>query len=343
MHRLMVVVVLCSCATQSPARPLSVKAEPERPRAQPPQLVVTGQIEAAASDVDALVHAVRARVQEAGGHVMNEEVSGTARDTPRATLRLRLPAPEVAPLCDWLATHSQVLARHLGAQDVAREYLDEELALHNLRTTLDRLEEIAAQDGKLADVLEIEREMNRVRGEIERLEGSHRALGDQVALATVDLSIAAADEALAPRAMFQLMPSAGVLALAEPRGRRGLRAGAGLTLMFSRHAALELQLFAGAPGEGRSALVTLHTGAYSDFFGGGRRRFLNPHLGLFAGGGALDGDGAFTTGASFGVELYRGPRLLVDLATRAQLLLYGDGGPPSELAVQGALSAGVPF
>jgi hypothetical protein len=324
--------------------PLPGRAEPAlAPQVQAPQLVVTGQVEVATADVDGLVHAVRARVQAARGHVMNEEVTGTLRDTPRATLRLRLPAPEVPLLVDWLATQAQVLARHLGAQDVAREYLDEELALRNLHTTLERLEDIAAQGGKLSDILEIEKELTRVRGEIERLEGNHRVLGDQVALATIDLSIAPVEEALAPRAMFQLLPSGAVLALADPRGRRAVRAGAGLALMFSRHGALELQLFPAQSGEGRSALLTLHTAAYSDFFGGGRRRFLNPYLGLFAGGGALDGHGAFTAGVELGLELYRGPRLLVDLGTRAQLLLHGDKGPPSDLAVQAALAAGVPF
>jgi hypothetical protein len=343
MQRFIALALLCSCAAEYPAAPRrpGVPFEPLLPAAQPVHLVVTGDIQVAAADVDSLVHAVRGRVQAVRGHVVNEEVTGTARDTPRAALRLRLPPAEVPPFVDWLATRSQILARHLGAQDVARDYLDEELALRNLRTTVERLEHIAAQGGKLADVLEVEREMTRVRGEIERLEGNHRALGDQVALATIDVSITPAEEALAPRAMFQLTPSAAVLALVEARGRQAVRAGAGVTLMFSRHGALELQLFPGRVS--RSALLTVHTAAYSDFFGGGHRRFFNPYLGLLAGGGSLDGQSAFTAGAALGVELYRAPRLLVDLGARAQCLLYGDKGPPSDLAVQVALGLGVPF
>ena len=54
---------------------------------------------------------------------------------------------------------------------------------------------------------------------------------------------------------------------------------------------------------------------------------------LFAGGGSLDGYGAFTAGAELGLELYRGPRLLVDLTTRVQALLYGEDGLPTDLAV----------
>jgi hypothetical protein len=341
--RSIVLLFLCSCATQSlGGSGPSPEPEVAPPRARTAEVVATGEVEVAAADVDGLVHAVRARVLSAGGHVLNEDLTGAARDQPRATLRLRLPPPEVPPFVDWLATRGQVLARHLAARDVSRAYLDEELALHNLRTTLERLEDIAAQGAKLADILALEKEMSRVRGEIERLEGSHRALGDQVALATIDLTITPADEALAPRVMFQLVPSATVLALADSRGREAVRVGAELTLMFSRHASLELQLFP-ARGGTRSALLTFHGAVYSDIFGGGRRRLLNPYVGLLAGGGSLDGHGAFSAGAVLGVELYRSPRLLVDLSARAQGLFYGEGGPPSDLVAQAGLGMGVPF
>jgi hypothetical protein len=113
--------------------------------------------------------------------------------------------------------------------------------------------------------------------------------------------------------------------------------------MFSRYGALELQLFPARGAEPRATLVTVHTAVYSDFLGGGRRRFLNPYIGLLAGGARVSGAGAFTAGAAVGVELYRGPRLLVDLTTRAQVLLYSDDKRPSDTAVQAALGVGMPF
>jgi len=113
--------------------------------------------------------------------------------------------------------------------------------------------------------------------------------------------------------------------------------------MFSRHGALELQLFPASGAEPRAVFVTLHSAAYSDFLGGGRRRFLNPYLGLLAGGAQVSGDGAFTAGASLGLELYRGQRLLVDVTTRAQVLFYSKDRRPAETVLQAALGAGVPF
>jgi hypothetical protein len=139
------------------------------------------------------------------------------------------------------------------------------------------------------------------------------------------------------------LPSAAVLALVDARGRRPLRAGGGLTVMFGRAAALELLLFEATGRQRRSALFTVHSAAYSDFLGAGRRRWLNPYLGLLVGGGSLDGLGFFTAGASAGVELYRGPRLLVDVGARAQGLFHGKDDQPADLALQMGVGVGFPF
>ncbi len=45
----------------------------------------------------------------------------------------------------------------------------------------------AQRTGKLSDVLEVEREVSRVRGEIEQMEAERRTTADQVTFATVQL------------------------------------------------------------------------------------------------------------------------------------------------------------
>jgi hypothetical protein len=338
-----------ACATTAPAgaRPDHLRAEEAASAEAAPEerekVVVTGTIEAVAADVDALVRAVRDRVREAGGRVMNEEVTGLARDGTRALMRLRLPPPQVAPFADWLTTASEVRSRNLSSEEVSEAYRDRALAIHNLRATMTRLEALVAGGGNLSEVLTIEREITRVRGEIEQLEGAQRHLAARAAMATVDLQLAPAEAARAPRALFDLVPSATVLVFTDQRPRHDVRPGAGLTLMFTRQAGLELQLFPTRGSDPRSVLATLQGTVFSDFLGGGRRPFLNPYLGLLAGGGSVNGHGAFTTGGLVGVELYRAAHLLVDLRARGQVLLYGQGERPADLVLQAGLGVGVPF
>jgi hypothetical protein len=310
-------------------------------------LVVTGRVDVAADDVAGLVRELRQRVTGARGAIMTEEMTAATGEPPRATLRLRLPPPEVQPLLDWLGARAQILSRDLKAADVSREFVDRQMAIKSLRVTATRLQKlIEERPGVLADVLAIERELTRVRRELEQHEGAQRLLADQVARATLDLTItptAIGAAPIAPRAKFQLMASGGLLGFADARGRAGARAGAGVTLLFNRLAALDLQIFPATDREARSFTVSLSSAFYSDFLGGGRRRFLNPYLGLLLVAGSIDGLGMSGPGALVGVELYRGEHLLVDLQTRAQGFFYSGDKRPDDLALQGVLGAGVPF
>lgn len=70
----------------------------------------------------------------------------------------------------------------------------------------------------------------------------------------------------------------------------------------------------------------------------GRRRFLNPYLGLRLGYGYV-GDDLFVLGADVGVELYKHKWVLVDAFARTMVLL-GDGG---DAAVQAGAAVVVLF
>jgi hypothetical protein len=81
---------------------------------------------------------------------------------------------------------------------------------------------------------------------------------------------------------------------------------------------------------------------YSDFLGGGRRRYLNPYLGLRVGGGLVNDHGTFSFGGEVGVELVRSKLFLVDVTGRALGFIYGSG-VPNDVVLEGVAAVGVPF
>lgn len=81
-------------------------------------------------------------------------------------------------------------SRSETSDDVTEAYVDLEARISNQRKLEQRM--IAMVDerpGKLSELLEIERELSRVREEIERMEGRMRVLADQTSLATVHLRV----------------------------------------------------------------------------------------------------------------------------------------------------------
>lgn len=67
--------------------------------------------------------------------------------------------------------------------------MDTEAKLRNLRRTEERLLEHLNRTGKLSDILLVERELNRVRGEIDLLEGKLRFLQHRIAFSTLSITL----------------------------------------------------------------------------------------------------------------------------------------------------------
>ncbi len=308
------------------------------------RFVVTGEIALVTPDVIAVVAAIRARVSANGGSIASERVNGDPEHR-QATLQLRLPPTAASLFLDWLGTQATVDARHFESTDVTRQWFNRDLAIKNLGITMSRLQDLANRpDAELAHVLEIERELTRVRGEIEQLQGAQRLLEDQVARATLTVEVSTKPGIHPePELKFELVPHLTLMRLADPGPRDG-RVGAGVTMMFSRWFSLDFEILPQKDLQPRSYFFTAATGLYSDFLGGGERRYLNPYIGFRLGAAKLDGYGAFAYGADIGLELVRYRLFLVEIQGRAMGLWYDRStSPTSDIVLEGILGVGVPF
>jgi hypothetical protein len=328
-------------AEQVPGAALAGPTSPDR-------LVINGTVTVRTADVAQLVLDIRGRVAEVGGSVVGESIRGNAEEG-HAEMRLRLPPAQAVPFADWLGTRATLEARNLDATDVSRQFVDQELAIKNLHITMARLQELAKRpDAPLKDVLEAERELTRVRGELERLEGEHRLLSDQIARATLTVHIRPRKGAhegpvhVEPELKFELMPRFVALHFLDARGRSADRWGGGVTLMFTRAFSIDAWMLPRDGAVSRSFLFYGAVAGYSDFMGGGRRRFLNPYLGVRAGGGLLEGNGAFSMGADVGLELVHWKHFLLEVSGRGAAYVYHKD-LPYDVTLEGTAGIGVPF
>jgi Domain of unknown function (DUF4349) len=309
------------------------------------KLMITGAVTAITDDVAGLMAAVRVHAMEVGGTIADEELSGDAQHRS-ASITLRLPPTAMTAFIDWLGQRSTLDGRRLTATDVTREYFDRDLAIRNLELTMSRLHDLAKRpNAELKDVIAVENEMTRVRGELEKLHGEQRLLGDRVARATLTVQLSMIHGVHAePELKFELVPHLALLHLVDAGSRATNRAGLGVSVMFSRWFSLDFEMLPRKDADARSYLLTITTATYSDFLGGGRRRFFNPYLGLRAGGAKLNGFTAFAYGADVGLEIVRFKLFLVEISGRALGLWYHRDNPPtSDIVLEGLLGVGVPF
>jgi anti-sigma factor RsiW len=82
----------------------------------------------------------------------------------------------------------------LGTEDVTKAYFDTDARLKNARVMEQRLiEMLKTKTGKVADLLQVEKELGRVREEIEKMQGELKYWDSQVQFATVTISLSEKD------------------------------------------------------------------------------------------------------------------------------------------------------
>ncbi|MCX5772011.1 MAG: DUF4349 domain-containing protein [Candidatus Hydrogenedentes bacterium] len=130
-----------------------------------------------------------------GGFVGNldEVTDGLERHT--VVLEVRVPADKLDGALEALDAFGKVLNRQVNAQDVTKEYVDNESRIRNLTKTEERLLDHLSKTGKMEDTLKIEVEINRVRDQLELIQGRQRVLSHRVAFSSITATFTEAPKA----------------------------------------------------------------------------------------------------------------------------------------------------
>lgn len=124
------------------------------------------------------------------GFVADAQILQNADGHHRASVTLRVPETEFEAALAALKLLGDVRGHAVTSEDVSKAYFDLETRLAVTREMEARLRELlATSTGKLSEVLQVERELSRVIGQIESMEGEKRYYDRQIALATITLTL----------------------------------------------------------------------------------------------------------------------------------------------------------
>ena len=114
--------------------------------------------------------------------------------------KLRVPVDQFESLVQKVVALGELERNTRTSQDVTEQFYDIEARIKNKKAEEKSLTKILDErTGKLEDVLKIETELSRVRGEIEQLEGKIRVLENLSSLATLTLSVREREKFEPPR------------------------------------------------------------------------------------------------------------------------------------------------
>jgi hypothetical protein len=144
--------------------------------------------------------ALIAAVAAAWGYVAESHESVDDLGRRSAVITVRVPSGGFDGSLSQIEALGRVLDKQVTAEDVTEEFVDSQARLANLQQTEQRLREHLGHAGRLSDILLVERELTRVRGQIEQLQGRLRYLAHRIAYSTlaVTLSEAPRPQAVVP-------------------------------------------------------------------------------------------------------------------------------------------------
>jgi len=151
-------------------------------------IIRTGTAEVEVETLEPAVDSVRMLVARLEGHVVDLSLQVGEAQRRQARIVARIPSARFDGAVAGLSRIGDVETVNVSAQDVGEEYVDIQAQVTNRRRLEARLLDLLdTRTGKLEDVLAVERELARVREEIDRQEGRLRYLRNQVAMSTLTI------------------------------------------------------------------------------------------------------------------------------------------------------------
>ncbi len=168
------------------------------------KVIKTGEL---GLEVESYVEAsrrVESIVDEHGGFVADATTAEQAGGAMVGTMVVRVDPERFEGLFAALKSIGRVGHEHVKAADVTADWVDLEARIKGLLITENRLQELVQNKSiidKVSALLEVERELTRVRSSVEQLQGQLRVMADRVGFSTMTVRLSEADRTV-PRASF---------------------------------------------------------------------------------------------------------------------------------------------
>jgi Domain of unknown function (DUF4349) len=219
---ILIALTLGGCASprpesQSPARsngkasapaapPLSGPSDvtTDEPQQQPRDVVTTGTIVLAVSDVAAASNKFADLAKESGGRV-DRRTESTAEESddaiPTAELTLRIPSAKLDDFLTRAKGVGTVTSLSISHDDVTAQRVDQDARINALQTSVTRLTDLMKTASSTTDLLQAEEQLSKRQAELDSLRSQRATLGDQISYATITVSLSPEPAAL-PRTGF---------------------------------------------------------------------------------------------------------------------------------------------
>lgn len=152
------------------------------------KIIKDGNIRFETSSVKETTELIRTTAAELGGYIGNENIYDY-KDRIEHTVVVRVPENNFDKLVDKISSSAEKIeSKNINSLDVTEEFIDVEARVKTKKELESRYKEILKQASRVDEILNIEREIGKLRAEIESLEGRLNYLKNRVALSSLTIT-----------------------------------------------------------------------------------------------------------------------------------------------------------
>lgn len=184
-------------------KPGAVREAPQKnePQSIARQIIYTATLQLVVRDFEKAREEIQTLLTQFDGYVAESNVGSRAGSVRTGRWVVRIPVSHYQPFLDSLGDVGIPENLTQKAQDVTQEFIDLTARIANQRHLEDRLVKLLEErSGDLKQAIEVERELARVRGEIETMQGRLRFLKNQTSLSTVTITVREEQNYVPPQA-----------------------------------------------------------------------------------------------------------------------------------------------
>ncbi len=182
-------------------------------------------------NMDEAVKQLQIEAERMNGYVSSLDIYNLSEERRAGTVTLRIPEDRFDEALEMVKGLGKIRNEQFDTDDVTRRYIDMEARIANLEAQEQRLRALLEKADTVEDVIKVEHELGRVRGDLEAMKGEFQYLRERVRYSSFQLRLEERD----PRTMALSdsgvsWEQAGELMILNPN--RLFRGVAGLTIWF---------------------------------------------------------------------------------------------------------------
>ena len=154
------------------------------------KIIQNHHLDVAVKDLDMAEERLLAMVAASGGYISRSDMGKNPGARRQGSWTLRVPGTKASDIARGILDLGEPIKQSSDAKDVSEEFYDLEARIKNKKIEEDRLIlHLKDSTGKLVDILACEKEITRVRGEIEQAQGRINMLANLTSLATIQVTL----------------------------------------------------------------------------------------------------------------------------------------------------------